>query len=571
MVDYLLKNKVINDPSDVALLMRSVAYKNSKPFIEALAEKGIKSFCPRAKAYFEKDEIKILIACFAIILDFIGDDLKNYQYQEHVAQGLQLLYKHSASPLIPYIKETHDRIAALKGDESIDEIPSDIPYRLFAYPPFKDFLKDENLARSLSQFSALMASFMTYYHMTAITAKSKIALKYRLFNSFFAYMLREGQNEYESDTDPIPKGHVQIMTIHQSKGLEFPVVVVGSLDNNPRTNKQVDNYLSPFYKRPAFEPVKRITEFDHSRLFYVAFSRPQKLLVLTSSDTPVPRFGSVWQGLDQWPYVKRDTLKAQRFKSKEPYVPKKTLSLTSHINVYDTCPRQYQFYKEYEFTPSRTGQMLFGTLVHETIEDIHRRTLDKEKVDEIVIANDFETNYKGLLASGHRPLAEKPKDAALAQVINYFRSNKDILSRVIETEVDVSYEKDDYIINGKIDLLMGNDDKLEILDFKSQSKPDSTDPVILKYKYQLHIYAHILNERYKKTPERLYLYWTAEKDRKNALMEIPYDEHLLEEAGRHFDDTAQCIIKRDWTIRNMPNKRKICDDCDFLYYCGLTK
>ena len=152
-------------------------------------------------------------------------------------------------------------------------------------------------------------------------------------------------------------------------------------------------------------------------------------------------------------------------------------------------------------------------------------------------------------------------------MINYFQNNKDLLARVIDTEINVSYEKNDYIINGKIDLLLGKDKKLEILDFKSQEKPVNNDKLILKYKYQLHVYAHILKERYNKEPERLYIYWTAENERKDALMEMEYDEKLVEEAGKHFDETAKCIINKDWKIKTMPNKRKVCDDCDFLNYC----
>ena len=33
-----------------------------------------------------------------------------------------------------------------------------------------------------------------------------------------------GESEYENEDDPFPKGNIQALTIHQSKGLEFPVV-----------------------------------------------------------------------------------------------------------------------------------------------------------------------------------------------------------------------------------------------------------------------------------------------------------------------------------------------------------
>jgi DNA helicase II / ATP-dependent DNA helicase PcrA len=569
MVEYLLKNKVITDPSDVALLLRSVMLDHSAPFINALERKNIKAFCPRAKAYFENDEVKFLIACFALVFDFLGKDLDDYTHKDKVNEGIQLLGGYASKPLGSYLRRMNEVINALSDEDTLDENVSDILFQLFAYSPFSEFLKDENAARNLSIFSKLLSSFMTYYNMPIISAKGKKALKYRLFNSFFNLLFNSGQNEFEDETNPIPKGFVQIMTIHQSKGLEFPVVVVGSLDKQNSVNKQTDRLLSPFYKRDIFEPENRITKFDHARLFYVAFSRPQKLLVLTTSSEPKEIFETVWEGLDQWPYVKKETLKAQSFKSKSPYIPKKSLSLTSHINVYETCPQQYQFYKEFEFTPSRTGQVLFGTLVHETIEDIHRRILDGGKVDETIIPVDFESNYKGLLANGFRPIRPKQKETALKQVITYFQNNKDILNRVIETEVDVSYEKENYIINGKVDLLLGRDDMLEVLDFKAQKKPDANDNVLQKYKYQLHVYAHILKERYNKEPERLYLYWTAEDNRKDALMEIPYDEKLVTAAGKHFDEVAECIISKDFTIKNHPDKTKVCKECDFRFYCKI--
>ena len=61
------------------------------------------------------------------------------------------------------------------------------------------------------------------------------------------------------------------MTIHQAKGLEFPVIVVGSLSTQLSSPKRIDRELAPFYKRPPFEPEGRTTAFDRMRLHYVAF------------------------------------------------------------------------------------------------------------------------------------------------------------------------------------------------------------------------------------------------------------------------------------------------------------
>jgi hypothetical protein len=79
-------------------------------------------------------------------------------------------------------------------------------------------------------------------------------------------------------------------------------------------------------------------------------------------------------------------------------------------------------------------------------------------------------------------------------------------------------------------LLTGEDGKLELLDFKSQKRPNNNASELKKYCNQLYMHVHILNERYAKYPERMYIYWTAERDRDYALMQIPIDEYEIQKA-----------------------------------------
>jgi DNA helicase-2/ATP-dependent DNA helicase PcrA len=65
--------------------------------------------------------------------------------------------------------------------------------------------------------------------------------------------------------------------------------------------------------------------------------------------------------------------------------------------------------------------------------------------------------------------------------MNYYKQNRSEFGRIIETEVDVSVEKEDYILIGKVDLLLGGDGKLELLDFKSQPRPKDDDERISSY------------------------------------------------------------------------------------------
>ena len=54
---------------------------------------------------------------------------------------------------------------------------------------------------------------------------------------------------------------------------------------------------------------------------------------------------------------------------------KRQYSFTSHIALFETCAEQYRFFRELEFTPVRASAQLFGTLVHQTIEDLHNRLI----------------------------------------------------------------------------------------------------------------------------------------------------------------------------------------------------
>jgi len=153
--------------------------------------------------------------------------------------------------------------------------------------------------------------------------------------------------------------------------------------------------------------------------------------------------------------------------------------------------------------------------------------------------------------------------------MNYFNQNSDLLSRIYETEIDVSVEKDDYIITGKIDLLLGKDGKFEVLDFKTQPKPETNaEPILDKYFKQLCLYAYILKERYNKPVEKMYIYWTSEDKRKDALMQFNYSDENLLETGLYFDSVVKSIRGKNFKVKTSPDTNKVCKECDFRFYCS---
>ena len=80
---------------------------------------------------------------------------------------------------------------------------------------------------------------------------------------------------------------------------------------------------------------------------------------------------------------------------------KKTCSFTGDLRIYETCPRQYQFFREYDFTPSRSAVIFIGLPVHQTIEEIHRIALDGRlhSLDEPRIQELFDRTFRFLCLS----------------------------------------------------------------------------------------------------------------------------------------------------------------------------
>lgn len=199
----------------------------------------------------------------------------------------------------------------------------------------------------------------------------------------------------------------------------------------------------------------------------------------------------------------------------------------------------------------RENAMLFGTLVHETIEDIHRAAIrhEESEITHENIEKWFNANYNSLSKTEHSYLAAQQLEAALKQVIRYADRQHGNWSTIQQAEVDVSLVKPDYIIDGKIDMIKGEGDTVEIVDFKSERKPDleKSREKLEQYRRQLNIYAYLVEERTGKRVSRMNLYYTGEENGV-PVVTFPYTKTAIEGTMAAFDDTVQHILKRIFTI-----------------------
>ena len=526
LVLFLKEQQIISDYNQIALLLKSVKPLYSNAYKEALEKEKIPVFCPRARSYFCYEEVRLLIASFARILYFPGELEKeldeNLDYEDF---GKYI--KYIKKQCFELLDTTYDvinplqvllqrlRTEFMREDTQQEKQTSlaDYFYHLLATEPFASFILDEQKMRNLVIFSKELQTFQAFYKHSQVTLETYQKIRFDFFHVFLRLLEDEGRNAYEDTESPFPTGQVQILTIHQAKGLEFPVVVVGSLDNNRRGAQKVDRMLEKFYTREKFEEERHIQGFDMMRLYYVAFSRAEHLLVLTSNREKPLRsmFEPMVRDLPQWPAIRQKMHTLPQSVTKTLIPIKHRYSLTGHIQMYETCPRKYQYFHDYDFIPSQQKEVFLGLLVHNTLEEIHRRA--KIHIDTspntLVIQTIVDRVYRNLLHKHNKPNDEESmKQTAHTQVWNYVRQNLIDMNHIIDIEVDIPIEKEGYILTGRIDILREREGVLELLDFKTEMRPDSDDEHLINYKRQLFMYASALEKRHKMRPERLILYWT---------------------------------------------------------------
>lgn len=568
---YQLKDSgKLTDYNQIAFLFSSVKHPRVKALADFLEKNQINVYSPRSDMFFDRYEIRLALGCLMLMFPRYVQGLENGEYPtlhpEHLTyyrQCIMLANEHLLKPenksLLRWIRRTGKIHVALQG--TTDYAYSGLFYQLLEYQPFHEMLDtdlnvgvvDIRPSRNLARLSQIIGKFEYLHHVDTLNEKYININTEKFFNLYIRLLYDGGITEYEDDSEYAPSGCVSFLTIHQAKGMEFPIVIVDSLGNVPRSrnNDLMLQIESRYYKRPAFEPYDQTKYFDFWRLYYTAFSRAQDLLIMTCNEdkrTPSNYFRELYGEL-QSVESSAFNLEDFNFKPIKDVNIKRTFAFTSNITVYDTCALQYKFYKELEFMPVRANAMLFGTLVHETIEDIHRAAIrhEESKITHENIERWFEANYNSLSKTEHSYLAEQQRSAALRQVLRYADRQNGNWSSIQQAEVDVSLVKPDYIIDGKIDLIRGDGDTVEIVDFKSERKPDleKSREKLEQYRRQLNIYAYLVEERTGKKVSRMNLYYTGEENG-IPVVSFPYTKTAIDGTMAAFDDTVQHILKKDF-------------------------
>jgi DNA helicase II / ATP-dependent DNA helicase PcrA len=309
--------------------------------LEAL-DSGV--FNPRGQDLRDIPDVRILLGLIAECVDpganreltmYISNKSKEY-IQEWRATALIYVGTNPAphaksGSLASFVANWKARKAG-NGKKWPDEWPVlDLIYKLITWlPRFQDDPEHQIYLEAITRCVAQGANYSAYNLdvLNHAAASPKAEHNERSVNSVFSDVLVPvAEREIDVDEDllfALPRSRLNIMTIHQSKGLEFPVVIVdvGSdfktnhhtqafrrFPKKPSSQADMEDHLAvhtPIGAYRTARPALDRTFDDLVRLYYVAYSRPKHLLILVGT-TNCMQYGSkianvamFWQRNGEW-------------------------------------------------------------------------------------------------------------------------------------------------------------------------------------------------------------------------------------------------------------------------------
>ena len=364
---------------------------------------------------------------------------------------------------------------------------------------------------------------------------------------------------------------VQIMTMHNAKGLEFPIVFLPALDHLPRGSgdalaylpasglgvKWVDAQTGEDAPDPTFqvssERRKKREKEENNRLLYVAMTRAEEHLVLSAAlGTKVTgsagllrdRLGLKFDQSDQAPREEeKDGLRFRLFRTSQdaepapvdptelvqpevhlvdPLEPRESIDTSAAVTsiaLYAQCPRKY-YLSRYLGFESALGPVRFAA------ED--EPSPEEDETD----ASELGRRVHKILAGSLAPEDSSPQAMRLARNFQQSELGQRAKANAVR-EQSLLFAVDDHLLRGQIDLWFDDGAERVLIDYKTDHvTAEEAEGRAQDYALQIRLYAQALKQAGGKHPDRGVLYFL----RPNAAVDVDVSPGALDEARQTVRD-----------------------------------
>ncbi len=436
----------------------------------------------------------------------------------------------------PFFNLSFDEISEVSLSNKLNKLPYYEAFKL-SHPLIINSIEamiSKSINRSLMDVLHSIYQFNDFYQ-NHCDEQAKINLDYLLDKAFaidkqnnhsilyFLSIIQNLQDEISSEALPVSSDAdvVRVMTIHQSKGLQFPVVFFWTNNSNRIMDLSekvvVDSKLGiglhtiklPFkFRRPnilrqaiEFHSIKEELQ-EQIRLLYVGLTRAESLMICVA----LPSKESLTLPIDQNMVYRRKGnghwLSALFIQSDKGFMKTNVVAPTTSLSLFmkkekpskplkttikqvKTIEKDDIFYKPSLFFEPYLKSSEKGSIIHDVLS--------------MIVEKNFNVSIVDLMAN----LDLKMKQQVIAWLENSFTIS--FKSSTLNSEFPIIMNIDDFYQQGYIDLLIQKETTNIIVDFKSD-RVDSKDELIKRHQQQLKNYAYAIKHIFPTKEVETYIY-----------------------------------------------------------------
>jgi ATP-dependent helicase/nuclease subunit A len=525
-IKRIIKNKIYDKKQekyrnvefkDIAVLLRKISgyEEHIKKYFE---KENINYYIVGSKMFYEKPEVKSLISLLKIIdnpnsdFDFFSSVISLFfttklseinnilkEVQNSTKSIYEIFQNHAEKT--PYKKQ----LDSIKKYSELKTIlkPSKILNKIIEETNFKEKLKLlENPESAYANISKFIQQIKEYEETTV-----EISEIIELLNNTTEVV------EEELSTSSYNDNTVKVMSIHQSKGLEFPVVITGALSKkievdakiyfdkhkNEKTQKEEKIFsLEEFIKeeKDIYADFELLEISEIRRLIYVAITRPSQALINIipnyKNKDKDPEYQYTYLQNTDYPKIDKidfEQIPDEKIEKQQPVKTEQNINQENFKNIKNQEYRKYispsylkeneEFEKDTEIEEINTQQLFYeetsedlineGIRLHEKLEHPQNKQQLKKLIEKEPNLADF-------------------SDLEITEKI--YNSQTSIPEAEFKKSITIDNKK--YILTGIIDRLIINKDKIEVIDYKYSDLKHQKQ--IENYKFQIQLYLWLVKD-----------------------------------------------------------------------------
>ena len=564
----LARNKELKY-SDIGILTRSVS-TSAQPLIDEFRARGIPYIVGGKVGLFRRDEAQALGRIFA----WFWED--GFWVEDPWSWGEQIRGDDLITTALALWDAAHQHGHPNDAEARLREIKDNLNSAKPSYNNFTkiyyDVLKalgferlDYNVATdapvmaNLGRFNNLLTDFESANRIGGRTPYWSRDLK-----GLCWFMNSYASQAYEEQPSDDIRGvdAVQLMTIHQAKGLEWPVVFQFASVNTrfpPRRLGTQQNWCG--VPRELFDATRYEGDIeDERRLFYVAITRARDALVISHFNRLTRTVGRSMFIDDMDESVATDLENAAGLPDLTVYpslVSEEIETFSAgEILTYNVCPHMYLLRDLWGYQPELNPAIGFGNGLHYCLRRAGELVKNEGYSPLSAVTTAVDLDFHMPFVGG--AVLDRFKGSAKKMLIGFSQKYGDDLKRIEEVEYRLEFPVQNATIMGKVDVIMREGGKMEVRDYKTSDEVRTFEEISV----QVRLYTLGLRSLGKPIANGSVAYLETPEVK---MVEVA--DPLLSDAKKSAEKTVDGIIRGQFK----PTPGESCGRCDQKPVCRWRK